>query len=432
MSTSRPRPAPHLGSKLILPPVLLAVALGTTVGCSSKSRTGGTETDSTKGAPPPAGWSEKMQSLSKTLSDLLPLVASSSKFNDEKNRTRIDEDTKRLKSLAHSLKSGGTPNEDPSLRVMTGLFDEDIERALQSLQSGNREYARNILKDTTAYCIQCHTQTANGPDFPRLNLDINTSELNPLERAEFFAATRQFDRALESYTDVLGSDDLAKADPFEWERAARSALAIVVRVRKDPKAAQELIARIEKNKGLPQSTRKSLAYWKQSVKDWLKEKTPKLTTPADQIKHAQTLINRAQKNQEFPLDHSQDILYFRASSLLHDFLSDRSQNPELAAQGLYLAGMSAEATRDMNFWTLHETYYEMCIKTLPHSKQAQSCFARLQDSVTLGYSGSGGVRIPPEVGRRLEQFKELAQPQTDTQPSAPSDAKSDTKKDSKQ
>lgn len=368
-------------------------------------------------APENAAWSVKMQSLSGTLSDLLPLVASKKQFNDPANLKKIETSTRNLGSLAHSLKSGDKPNNDPAMKVMSGLFAEDIERALDSLKSGNRDYARQILKDTTSYCIQCHTQTANGPSFPRLNLAINTSQMNKIEQGEFFTATRQFDRALAAYLDALTDEKLIKADPFQWEQVARSALAIVVRVKNDPAEAAKILNKIESQNQLPSSTKNSLTAWKKSLAEWkAEEKAHKNdSSQMDRLKYAERLIDLAKKQQEFPLDHSQDILYFRASSLAHSFMQDMPRGPRAEptamARALYLAGVSAEATRDMNFWTLHETYYEQCIRALPHSGQAMSCLENLKDSITLGYSGSAGTRIPPEINQRLQAFETLATPE---------------------
>lgn len=378
-------------------------------GCSS-SKTSSDKKNDIAANPAPATWHEKMQALSQALSRLLPVVSSRSKFNDPKNQATIDEDTQRLRSLAHSLKTGNTPNADPTLRMMSTLFGEDLDRALEGLRGGNRDYARQILKDTTSYCIQCHTQTNNGPDFPHLNLSIDTNQLTSLEQAEFFAATRQFTPALEAYERVLADKSLAKTDPFAWEQAARSALAIVVRVKNDPKETSNLLARIEAHPTLPETTKRSVRVWKKSVRDWSKEPKQPLKSTDDVMKKAESLILLAQKNQEFPLDHSQDILYFRASSLLHDLLSSPDRSAELTAKTLYWAGMASEATRDMNFWTLHETYYEQCIRVQPHTKQAELCFKKLKESITIGYSGSSGTQIPPDVKRRLETLEERAEP----------------------
>ena len=121
----------------------------------------------------------------------MPLISSPTRFNDPTNYARIESGTEQLKTLAHGLRadnSGAQVSTDPTLNVMSGLFEEDIDRALQALRTGNRDFARGMLNDTTSYCIQCHTQTANGPEFPRLKLSVEVKELNPLERAQFFTA----------------------------------------------------------------------------------------------------------------------------------------------------------------------------------------------------------------------------------------------------
>lgn len=389
----------------------LLIAVLALNGCTSKTKTDESAAPTAQVPTSDEPWPIRMQALSATLSELLPLVVSRAKFNKEENFAKIETETRRLRSLAHSLKMGDTPNADPSMRIMGGLFEEDIERALDAMNTGSREYARHILKNTTSYCIQCHTQTGSGPEFPRLDFSLNTNELTDHEQAEFFAATRQFDRALEAYKKSLGDPNFAKHDPFEWEQTARAALAIIVRVKNDPDAAAKWLDQIQEHPSLPDSVQSEIKEWKKSIQDWKKEKKPeKLPTPERAIARAEELIKTAQKRQDYPMDHTQDVYFFRASRILHEFLEAYGPRHKLGAKALYLSGIAAEATRDLNFWTLHETYYEYCIRMQPHSELAQKCFDRLQDSVTLGYSGSGGVRIPPEVSRRLEYFRKMAAP----------------------
>lgn len=386
--------------------VLGLLVLNISLGCTNPQSKSEKESSSSE-ARNDLDWSHKMQALSKTLSQLLPLVASRSQFEDEKNKDLIEKETQNLSRLAHSLHSGSKPSSDPSFQTMTGLFEEDIERALESLKRGNREYARSVLRDTTSYCIQCHTQSNRGPNFPRLSLDINTDDLPTLQRAEFFAATRQFDRALETYRKVIENESLAQTTPYEWEQACRASMAILVRVKQEPKAALDLLnSTILGHRNLPHSMKKTALAWKNSLSEWKKEKRKNKAATADAIlAQSEKLLNQAHQRQEFPLDHSQDILYFRASSLLHDLLDTEGKESPLAAKTLYLSGLAAEATRDLNFWTLHETYFELCIERAPHTKLAEQCFERLNDSIVLGYSGSGGVHIPPEVGQRLSTLK---------------------------
>ncbi len=369
------------------------------------------EKEMTAGVPP-KDWPQKMQQLSRVLSDLLPFVASPKKFGDPANSEKIERDTLELKTLAHALKTGEMPSNDPSMKVVSQLFDDDLSRALASLKNGNRDYARRILSDTTSYCIQCHTQTNNGPEFPKLTLDLQTKDLKPLDRAEFLTATRQFEPALAAYKQALSEPDLASSDTFAYETAARQALAISVRVHKDPKEALSLVKAMSKNRALPVSFKKTAAAWQKALETWKKEKPKKLAKNEDpglhELNQAEILINSARSTDAAPLDGSQDIQYLRAASLLHDLLQRPTRTDELSARALYLLGLSSEATRDTNFWGMHETYYEQCIRLRPHSEQSRQCFSRLKESVLMGYSGSSGTSVPPSIQNRLDSYQLLA------------------------
>lgn len=391
--------------RFMSPAVLVASALAAMLllsNCSSKSSKEDSHGTASK------LWPEKMQLLSKALSDLMPLISSKKNFSNPANAQIIESRTETLRSLAHSIKTTPAPNSDPSMQVVSTLMEEDISRALDALRAGQKDYARHVLKDTTSYCIQCHTQTHNGPEFPALKLDVKVQELPAMDRAEFYAATRQFEPALETYLGILANPAVAKSDAFDYENAARTALAISVRVHKNPKEAKEIVSTVQKNKALSASQRKVAQVWARSIASWSKEKPVQKPTLQQDLAQAERLVGVAQKSQEFVLDHSQDINYFRASSILHELLQNPERTADFSARALYLAGVSSEATRDMNFWTMHETMYEQCIRLRPRTEQAKQCYGRLSDSINLGYSGSAGTNIPPEIKRRLDSYKVMA------------------------
>lgn len=412
----------------LAPPAALALValIGLATSCAHKAEEPTprkTEAAEATGAAP--GWAGKMQSLSAALSDLLPLVASPAKFAAPGNQERIETNVKTIRALAHSL--GGTaapaPNADPAMAAVGTMFADDLDRALESLRSGNREYARAILKDVGNYCVSCHTQTNNGPSYgagsggaPRLALDFKANELPRMERADFYAATRQFDLALSEFKAVLDDPSASTTDAFAWERASRSALAIAVRVKKSPDAAISLVESMMKNKKAPSHIRKDAVAWLKSLKDWKREKPSSDSSAEARLAQGESLVARAQSGQKYPLDHSQDVVWFRAGGKLHDLLGESGLPAATAARALFLAGVEAEATRDLNFWTMHETYYESCIRKSPGSKQAERCFDRLNDSVTLGYSGSAGTMIPADVRKRLEALRALASSEIPSKP----------------
>lgn len=360
--------------------------------------------------PTPVDWRAKMQDLSKVLTDLLPFVADSKRFNDPANAAKIEKDTADLKALAHELKVGQMPNSDPSMKVVSSLFDDDLSRALAGLRGGNRDYSRRVLSDTTSYCIQCHTQTNNGPEFPLLKMDLQVKDLKPLDRAEFLAATRQFEPALTAYRQALSEPELARKDSYAYESAAREALAISVRVHSNAKEAESIVKAVLKNRAISPAFRKTASAWQKSINDWRREKAPKMKKSDDptlkELTYAEELISKA--GSAPPLDDSQEVTYYRAAGLLHDVLQRPNRSDELSARALYLSGVVAEATRNTNFWDMHETYYEQCIRLKPLTEQARQCDDRLSDAVKMDFSGSAGTNIPENVQTRLNELHDLA------------------------
>lgn len=355
-------------------------------------------------------WSTKMQELSRALNQLLPLVSDGKAFGDPRNESALKEATSRLKSLSHQVKSmtatPAKPSADPAIDSIAKMLDEDLARAVAALETGNRDYARLTLRESIGYCIQCHTQTSNGPSFPKLELGFDPSKLSPLGQGDYYAATRQFDSALAAYRKGVNDSSYAERDIFGWERAVRSGLAIAVRFKESAGDAEAFVKAISHNKQAPQSLKDSAQDWLSSIQEWAKEKPSK---KPNRLAHAEKLIRDAEAKLKDNPRRSEDIAYLRASSDLHQWLA---QNPKADAsnhaKALLYAGLAAEATRELNFWTLHERYYELCIQTLPKSTTAKECFNHLNESVTLGYTGSSGLNLPEDEKLRLAKLKELA------------------------
>jgi hypothetical protein len=352
-------------------------------------------------------WNAKMQELSSALNKLLPLVSDTKAFNNPTNEAPIKDATSRLKKLSHQVRSLQKPAADPAYESIARMLDEDLARAVSSLATGNRDYARLTIRESIGYCIQCHTQTAGGPNFPKLELGFDPSSLSALGRGDFYAATRQFDRALESYQSGVSDSEYAKRDIFGWERAARSALAIAVRYKQSPEESLKIAKAVLKNKAAPDSLKTAAKSWTKSIAEWSKQ--AKTKNQESGLLLAEKLINQAETRQD--LADPQDISYLRASATLHQWLSSnpQSEKPDAnRAKGLLLAGRAAEATRELNFWTLHERYYELCIDSYPKSDTARTCYQLLSDSVVTGYTGSSGTNLPSDVQQWLSRLSEKA------------------------
>ena len=358
--------------------------------------------------PPEPDWGKRMDELRFVLSELLPDVISDQQYNSPKNFERIEKNTKKLTELTHDMpeeKLSG--NKDASITLISGLFKDQILLAYGHLANGHREYARSILKAVPRYCIACHTRSASSLDLSSLQKEVPKVLQTSLERAELFDATWQFDRALDEFQKILVDPQNVKDHELEWQRAAYYAIATSVRVKRDPERAMTIVNLILKSTEAPQFVKSQARQWKRSLDQWKDEQPKDLTTANALLNEAERLIALASQLQEYQSDHSTDILYLRATSCLHDFLSSYPDSPDVA-KALQLLGNCYEALQAPELWNIHELYYEACIHKSPHTEIAQTCYERYEQSVFFGYSGSAGISLPSAVKKHLRELKKLA------------------------
>ncbi len=358
-------------------------------------------------------WNQKMQELGKTFSEILPLVTSNAPLKPAELK-KLEAATAKLTTLAHTINmspdTGANPlppEADPTLQYLSGLFDRQVKYADRSLKAGQVRYARQVLSKTAGYCIACHTRHDKGPEFPTFEIDPKIKALSPMERAELFAATRQFDKALDEFETLASDAKFAKQRPFEWERAVRQAVNLAVRVKRDPARTAKVIDKVLALGAGPEFFRSEMKGWKESVDMWKEEPAKEGKTEKDLYEQAVNLNNAARLKQRYPLDHSADVLYLRASTAVHEMLSLAPQGKH-AAEGLLLAGNAYRLLGEPVVTPLPEMYFEACVRQSPHTQVARQCYERFEESIYFGYSGSGGTFIPDDIQELMKELKGIA------------------------
>jgi tetratricopeptide (TPR) repeat protein len=233
-----------------------------------------------------------------------------------------------LADQAHELTAKGLPPDaDPTVKILAGLFQDETKRAYSAVKAGNRPYARGILNQVSSYCIACHTRNSSGPSFTSLPLEPSSKDLYPIELARFYAATRQFDRALDVFQKILDDKAAPIERPLEWDQAIRFGLAIAVRVKQNPDQALALVERVSESKNAPFFLKQDALKWKESIAQWKAERPKKATTDEGLLSQAAELVVQAREIQKYPRDHAADILYLRASAIIHELLQKAPDGP---------------------------------------------------------------------------------------------------------
>src|SRR6185437_9047466 len=143
--------------------------------------------------------------------------------------------------------------------------------------------------------------------------------------------------------------------------------------------------------------------WQRDIQTWKKEKPSKDSSAAEMIASAKKLIA---KGQDSP-GHG-EVSFLRGSSLLHNFLKSYPKAPG-RPEAFYLLGLSYTRLQDLALWNLQEMYFRACIAEAPHTEIAEKCYQKYEDSVVMGFSGSSGVHIPPDVLLQMRRLKVQAE-----------------------
>ena len=354
-----------------------------------------------KNAPSPET-TATMQKLYTTLSAILTDSSCEERFCSKDNHDRVGEELKTLSTLSHNMKDKEFAGDktDPTLSILSGYLNGEINAANSAFKAGKTEYARTIIHALPGTCIACHSRNNTGSQFEKLALEPSDALLKPIELAEFYAATRQYDRAEKGFLSIIDSEIIANNDPYTWEHAIQQGLTIAIRVKKDPALAKKIV-----DAGLAQKksafyVKDDLSQWKKSIQEWLKEPKTTAITEKGLYQEGMRLISDAHKLQKYPMDHSADVLYLRASSTYYDLIQF-APNGKHVSEALLMQGICNEVLIPRGFEDLHRLYYEACIKKTPHSPIAMDCYRRYERSTVQGYTGSAGTSVPEEVKQKL-------------------------------
>ena len=363
-----------------------------------------------------AKWRGKMQGFYKVLGDLLTDITSDKRFYDPANKYRIQNEANKLAAFAHdiNMKNVAAVDQDPTVPLVAEMLGRQTKLAADEMKNGNRAYARSILRAVPGYCIACHTRNGSGPQFSKLSFEPKDAAFSPLERGEFFAASRQYDLALGEFKKVIEEPQALKRGSRDWQRAVEESLLIAVRVKQDAAKTAEIVNLILNTPNAPGFMKHDANTWAESVRNWQKEKVPTQISEDELYAMAVKLLSQAREIQKYPMDRNGDILYLRASATVHDLLQMAPSGPH-AAEALFLAGLTYEVLNPLKTEDMHEVFYEACIHKAAHSALGEACYHKLEQSIVFGYTGSNGMDLSVATRNRLDELRALAEPVVEKQ-----------------
>lgn len=339
-----------------------------------------------------------MQGLLEPLQKLQPFLVNEEAFTDPENSDEIANLIHVLRKDFHSLE------EIPSRYKKLPGFKENVANVAEILDDSSRRFdegkrayawwrARRIPMD----CFTCHATYKVTSAYS--NEAIIDSSLNPLDRARFLLATRQFSAAQETLTKVLHDPEYR----MYYDEALRSLLLVTTRIAQDPKDGIALFQGILKTSDLPLDDRHTVERWISSLRSW---STSKKIQEKDQLSAGEKLIVAGTKH---GIDFTQDdVALLRGTALVHKALESGELSTEQRKQAIYLLGFAY--THLPQFFTegWGEMYLEQCIEEFPNTQESKWAFAIYKDKVLDDFTGSGGSNLPDEIKLHLEDLRKKA------------------------
>lgn len=298
----------------------------------------------------------------------------------------------KLEALPHAFDAKG--KKEPGVAAIAALFSGYIERTRARFEAGEVETVGFRVRTLSSLCFACHTREQVPGDFTDAEKRFESLKLSALDRAQAMAATRQFDRSIALFREVMTGPQSSYRDV---SRAMEDVMTVIVRAKGDATLAATVLDELAARKDLPASAQQRVAAWQAEVKAWQAESFDVASATSDAL---------LAKGEALVKDGG-DLATLRASAYVSRALS---MNPKHAKrpQALWLLGVSAEKIRSPLLWDLDLLYFEACVRENPKTAIAKQCFAAFNERLELGFSGSAGTRIPPDERARLDQLKSLA------------------------
>jgi tetratricopeptide (TPR) repeat protein len=337
-----------------------------------------------------------------TVQNLLPYYVNRDDFRDPRHEDKIGQYLEQLAKLSEKIE-GKTKHYDAELKSLGATFDEDVQAAQQSFTKGAHNQAFFYVEEVLATCFSCHASRSTESDsqFADITEKIDWSQVEPFMRPRFLTVSRQFDKALTEYENLILNRGLSIAEVLHYDPFLNY-LVLAIRVKNDKARALKTLQKALK-KPYPRILKNDLKVWSDSLKDIVEsdKKTAKL-------ERAEEFIEKGRSLAEYPRDQSGIVYHIEASRILKELLVTVEKSPT-QAEVAYLLGLTELVIGSPFFGLQAQRYFETAIRKKPGSPVARRAFDLYEENLIFGYSGSSGLHLPASEKEKLEELRKKAQ-----------------------
>lgn len=354
--------------------------------------------------PEPASTHVSMVGIVSALKVALPASLSAESFADPNRQEALGAALARLRVEAGALGAHGAQR-DASFAHLSGFLALEAAEIDRRYREGELEAARFLLRELGGTCVACHARlpAAGESELGRELFDsVDRAALGRAERLELELATRQFDRALVEYEELL-RDPMIPPSQLDLGGFLAGYLRVCIRVEGDLARPRTQLSEWRARSELPNELALLVSTWTDALAELQLD-----VSPGEELDRAREVQAAADAVRRFPRDRAAVVHDLVASSLLLRGLA-RASIPEADLPEAYLRlGMAELLLPDAGGRQAPEAYLATAITTSPGSAIAREAFDHLEAETLANYTGSAGGMLPPDVASWLDGLRALA------------------------
>ncbi len=344
----------------------------------------------------PAGAQDSTRSIMLEVFDALaylwPLSLDEERFADNAQREAALLKVDALLNAVDALEAHAQER-DMGFRLLTRSFGYAASQLKRYYDHSRPEDARFFLVDLTQNCVACHSRLPKAREFPfasRLLDRIDADALDPRDLAQIQIATRQFERALDTWEQLFG-DPLVEPVDLDLEGEFIDYLTVSIRAVGDLARARRTFEDLLARDNLPFYLRRHMQIWVASLAE-----LADVAAQPPTLAQARALFDRASMLSTVPAGRERAVHDLVASSLLYRLVEDsKERDAAELAEAYYLLGVIETRTAEPKAAVPQmEFHFEAAIRHAPHGEFAKPSYAILEEYSLLNY---GGIPIDPDA-----------------------------------
>lgn len=349
----------------------------------------------------------KMNTISGTIRNLGPFIASDSEFLKEKNKKYIEEQLLGLSQLFKNLKIHHVVSIQ-GLSVNQAVMTEQLEQTVNLFKANKKSLARAKFNAALNLCIGCHTQSP-GQELPKIFLDkdIEKMKLSNFEKAELYFISRDYAKAMMLYDQFISASKKTDDDEFIFLALERQ-LIYFVRIKKNFAEAKEHFEKYLKANLLNDTIKDEVTEWNKSLsnKSLWENFDPALVKEEEMEKFMKGFIADDEEGPIFTVTNSSEVYDLNLSTILLDYYNAHPET-KLGARILYWLAVLDKRINDDLFFSVGDYYLLSCMEKYNKDPMAQECYDAYVEELELNYLSKEKKEFPKDIRERLNSLKKL-------------------------